>query len=1029
MARTIATTLALLRHLRAEWRPALLLVSVIGLTAFVLAAIPQFYNGMLDAEIQHEVDGASDSWRNIAVATTGRLELAGDDALLAALDRGGTNYRADLSPAVREFVTGQSAYAESPEYELWPTPGQSWAESDIAPAVRGLRLRFQTGLEERITLASGRLPLERPPPTIRWSEWKTRPGARGEPAYSRYEILLPSGAGGMLGLEVGDFARLRIPFERILVYVQVAGFYSVNDTSASYWNDDTRLHAPRIVGFAEDFRESESVRGFGEASSTTAIAAASVYSDFLRITGAAAGDGLTVSPPMFDFLQRTAGQAWRYGWIFYTDTSILNGGTFEPFARELAALKITGGPVERLVELDAGPLDPDAAQIPNQLPSQAQPQTRPSTFALSGVTVQNELGTAFEQVAVRARLASSAVALATVGVLAVSLAAVALLCALIADRRRELVTLLRSRGASRGQLLLAQFAEGALLVIPATIAGATLALVFVDGRASPLSLVAAGAVAVLGVVLLLVAARVNILAGLGELPASRDRTAEPAGSRRFVAEACVVLLALAGIVLLRQRGLGPETGGGGLTSVDPFLAAVPALLALAAGIASLRLYPLLAGAVAWLAGRMRGAVLFVGLRRITGQSFAARLPLLVVLLAVGVSSSSAIIVTSVDRAQDEFAWREVRADFRLDARLGGAIPALSALDLTTVPGVETQAREFRSGNALLPRFANSSGFNAPSVTVVVVEAEAFQRITAGTVVDADFLAALAPERSGAAGALPAIVSTHWPEAAGEAPKLGAEIRVAAAAPQFDRPIEFTAAVVEKRAEIPGVSEGVPFVILDWAAFAGAVDRQHLRPLRPTTIYLGGSGIERAAVEAAVPEQAIPASFAALGQTETTGVDVLSRTEIVRALRDAPLAGGLTDISRLTVALAALYAGLAIALAMALAGRERARFLAYLRTLGLSRRQTVLVVLVETAPSVVIASVLGTLFGVASAFLVEPGLDLRAFAGPDAPVGMVAEPSAVVPSVAGILAGMLLLVFAASLHSRRVDPNLVLRVGE
>ena len=108
---------------------------------------------------------------------------------------------------------------------------------------------------------------------------------------------------------------------------------------------------------------------------------------------------------------------------------------------------------------------------------------------------------------------------------------------------------------------------------------------------------------------------------------------------------------------------------------------------------------------------------------------------------------------------------------------------------------------------------------------------------------------------------------------------------------------------------------------------------------------------------------------------------------------SPLATGTLDAFRAGAVLGAAYAAFVIVLALLLTARSRLRDLAYLRALGLSRRQAVAVTAAELAPPFVVALVVGTALGLATAYLVEPGLDLSALAAGGRDVALRLDPVA------------------------------------
>jgi hypothetical protein len=125
------------------------------------------------------------------------------------------------------------------------------------------------------------------------------------------------------------------------------------------------------------------------------------------------------------------------------------------------------------------------------------------------------------------------------------------------------------------------------------------------------------------------------------------RAGVPAGSsqRRVVAELLIVALAIAGIVVLRQRGV---TTGAAQEGFDPYIAAVPVLCGIAVGIVAVRILPLFLRQAALFAGRRPDIVPFLGLRRIAEPSLGRHLPLVVMVLALGMAVFAGAIWYSIE---------------------------------------------------------------------------------------------------------------------------------------------------------------------------------------------------------------------------------------------------------------------------------------------------------------------------------------------------------------------------------------------
>jgi putative ABC transport system permease protein len=241
--------------------------------------------------------------------------------------------------------------------------------------------------------------------------------------------------------------------------------------------------------------------------------------------------------------------------------------------------------------------------------------------------------------------AGAVLAVGGLALLGVALTVLGVLASLGAERRSESITLLRSRGASLAQTLAAQGVEGLLVAVPAGALGYA-AATLVAGRPAGLL----PGLLVLGIVLAAGILPAAVAAGPARRALAAQGRADVLVPRlsplRLAVEAVVVIAALAGAYLLRRRGLSPEGG------FDPYLAAVPVLVGLAAGLLALRLYPLPLHALAWAAAPRRDLVPALGLRRLARQPSVAAAPLLVVLLATSVGVFAATMSGSIAGAQE-----------------------------------------------------------------------------------------------------------------------------------------------------------------------------------------------------------------------------------------------------------------------------------------------------------------------------------------------------------------------------------------
>jgi len=236
----------------------------------------------------------------------------------------------------------------------------------------------------------------------------------------------------------------------------------------------------------------------------------------------------------------------------------------------------------------------------------------------------------------------------------------------------------------------------------------------------------------------------------------------------------------------------------------------------------------------------------------------------------------------------------------------------------------------------------------------------------------------------------------------------------------------TAAVVSTTPAVPGDQ----FVILSAARLAALHPSAAAYPqtTAPTTVLAmnaPGRRIDGAALRAAVRDS-------------TTSATVLLLTQQRAALADTPLQHGARRIYLAAVVAGALYSALAMLLSLLQAAPGRKTLLARLRTMGMTRRQSRRLVLLEMLPQALLAAVGGALVGLAVIPLLGPGIDLRALAfgtGPrdlapvDFGLGLRADPwSLVLPSAALLVLACAVLLTQAWLTARRQEST-ELRAGD
>jgi putative ABC transport system permease protein len=185
------------------------------------------------------------------------------------------------------------------------------------------------------------------------------------------------------------------------------------------------------------------------------------------------------------------------------------------------------------------------------------------------------------------------------------------------------------------------------------------------------------------------------------------------------------------------------------------------------------------------------------------------------------------------------------------------------------------------------------------------------------------------------------------------------------------------------------------------------------------------GFSRAARNPAAGAAPLFAVFVALA---VAVLDSALAHTIAAAAEESPFYDGTLQALEIGVVVVAVYTALAILLAPILTARARGRDFAYLRSLGLSRRQGLGLVAVELGPPLVVAVAAGLALGIGLAYVVRPGLALEELAGVagnqvavDAlTTALLLLGSLTVSSVAIALAGA---------TARRADASHVLRTEE
>lgn len=511
------------------------------------------------------------------------------------------------------------------------------------------------------------------------------------------------------------------------------------------------------------------------------------------------------------------------------------------------------------------------------------------------------------------------------GLAVVGLGTIALAVRLLADRMRAHLALMRARGASLPRITAATGTVTALAAGPAAAAG-YVGGSLVPGPATP--------PVHLGPPLLALAAVVFtcVWTALAHRQPPREQRDDIAAARpsprRIALEALVITLGLIGVYLLRARGLG--TG-------DPLVVLAPPMLALAAGLVIIRVYPLPLRSLVRLAAGRRGASPYLGLAMAARSSTGAALPVLTLLPALAIGAYGMATADGLVTARQLAAWQSVGAEIRVE-REEGIPPDLVERIRRAVDAGGSHGRDIVP--AAIGHVTAEVGYGGIPAIVAAIDLDAYRRLLQGTPLAGSIPA---PPTAGTAGtgtttATPALVSTDL-----------------AGMPSFeiDWPERLTVATRGVISSLPGVSTGDAALIVIPAM-----------PEHTNRLFMSG---DATAVRAVAPP----------------GTLVTTLEEAADQIPGAPLASALVTGLR-TVALALVcYALIAAAIAFVARGPERSRTLRLLGTLGLTTGQARVLTVLEVTPLLLLTTCAGVALGIGLPQLLGPAIELSAFTGPEA----------------------------------------------
>ena len=773
-----------------------------------------------------------------------------------------------------------------------------------------------------------------------------------------------------------------------------------------------------------------------------------VSSDAARASGIRLGDTLAMRPDPIDGLSARNGQAniaVRIVGLYDADgrspywfddvdlvrphtveissnvaynafAALVSSGAYQSLLSATAKVRYTWHvfvAADRLTAGTAAAVVTDLRRLETLFPPSAVPTVKPAlrTGLLRLVSDQLE----------RWQSTRAILSVVAVGPLAAALGAIALISLFSHRRRRSSELVWLARGASRPTVASGIFAEAVMVALLPAALGSGLAIALGPGGPSDASLAVGIAIGLAGTGLValpavreLASSRAGNLVAVGAAErvaghasaAGSDGSPASPGRRRLVFEGLVAILAVAAAVIVRERGLRTPSNaipaGNALAGIDPIAIAAPALAGLAGGLLAIRLLAVPLRALAAATGARRDLVPILGTTRAARGASGPQI-LLVILLTGGIGSFAVVTFGQIEHAADAIAWQTTGASVHARATANSALP--SADVAATYAGVEAAAGAYRG-------LATISGVGRP-LTVFAVD-RSITTVADGTPADPALPTRMTDLPPDPARPLAVIISTGLGQGPG-AIKLG-ETRTLSVG-GLHRQIE----VIATRLAFPGLPDADPFVIVVRDQLG--LDQAHA--LTTTDLFL-----RTASTLGAGPT---PTSDGSLGRLQAVlaaaspGVMLTSADDLADSLRADPAVASARLGIAVACVLAAVYVALAVLLSLALTGAARVTETAYLRALGVSRRQIVALVVVEHVPTIILAVAAGVGLGLAVFGLVEPGLGLGALLGSAVDVPLRIDPlpfAALIAAVAIVAAVGIQLAALLSERSGASAPRVV-----
>ncbi|MEI8332901.1 MAG: FtsX-like permease family protein, partial [Chloroflexota bacterium] len=319
-------------------------------------------------------------------------------------------------------------------------------------------------------------------------------------------------------------------------------------------------------------------------------------------------------------------------------------------------------------------------------------------------TVDTDLPAILADVGRSIVVSRSGVLLLTVQFAVLALYAIFLVAGMLVDRRRLDTALLRSRGASNGDLTVMAAMEALLLAAPAAVLAPILAVGIVRALGAVGPLAAAGVVTDVGIggIALLIASLTALVCVVaftvpavlsatspGVVRALRGRQLARTLPQRLGLDLVLVLLAGIGIWQLRLYGSPLTEDARGVLGLDPLLIVAPAIGLVAGAVLAVRFLPRLAEIAERVAARSRGSVSPLVARQLARRPLRYTRSSLLLMLAAALFTFAAAYAATWTRSQSDQAAYRAAADVRAIQPDIAELPAWSiGAAYREVPGVE-----------------------------------------------------------------------------------------------------------------------------------------------------------------------------------------------------------------------------------------------------------------------------------------------------------------------------------------------------